>query len=217
MRTLLRAWAERIDSASLRERLLVFTAAALALVAGFYVALISPLVAQGNRLTQKNQQQSAELAALQREQQRMERAQVGGNATTAAANRVDALRAQLEALERRAAHERARFTPPQQMRSVLEEMLARNGHLTLVELKTLPLVTLSAGKPGNGQQRVFQHGVELTVKGSYEDLYHYLVGLERLPTKLYWGRAELSAASYPLDVLKLTLYTVSFDKAWLVV
>ncbi|MDA8107017.1 MAG: type II secretion system protein GspM [Betaproteobacteria bacterium] len=213
----LTAWSERIDNASLRERVLVFTAAALTLVAGFYLLLISPLLSEASGLTQRNRQQSAELAALQREERRLSREQSASSAVAEAARRVDALRAQLAALERRAAEEQLRFTPPERIRAVLEEMLARNKRLTLVELKTLPLVTLSAGKPGQGEQRVFQHGIELTVKGRYADLYEYLRALERLPTKLYWGRAQLSAEDYPVDVLKLTLYTVSFDRAWMVV
>ena len=43
------------------------------------------------------------------------------------------------------------------------------------------------------------------------------VTLEGLPTQLYWGRAELVADVYPVLTLKLTVYTVSFDQAWLIV
>ena len=64
---------------------------------------------------------------------------------------------------------------------------------------------------------MFRHGLEITISGSYLDLYEYLSALERLPTQLYWGRAELSAGDFPETTLKLTVYTVSFDKAWLIV
>jgi len=64
---------------------------------------------------------------------------------------------------------------------------------------------------------VFRHGVELTLAGSYLDLYAYLSALEGLQTQLYWGRAEMSVAEYPVATLKLTVYTLSFDQAWLVV
>jgi MSHA biogenesis protein MshJ len=40
---------------------------------------------------------------------------------------------------------------------------------------------------------------------------------KQLPTQLYWGRADLAVAEYPSVTLKLTIYTVSFDRAWLVV
>jgi MSHA biogenesis protein MshJ len=64
---------------------------------------------------------------------------------------------------------------------------------------------------------VFRHGVELTLAGSYLDLHAYLSALEGLSTQLYWGRAEMSVAEYPVATLKLTVYTLSFDQAWLVV
>ena len=41
--------------------------------------------------------------------------------------------------------------------------------------------------------------------------------LERLPTQIYWGRAELAVTDYPSSTLKLTVYTVSLDRAWLIV
>jgi hypothetical protein len=44
-----------------------------------------------------------------------------------------------------------------------------------------------------------------------------LRSLERLPTQLYWHQAELSVDKYPVVILKLTAYTVSFDRAWLIV
>ncbi len=70
---------------------------------------------------------------------------------------------------------------------------------------------------GQSGRRVFRHGLELTVAGSYLDLYAYLSALEGLKTQLYWGRAEMSVAEYPVVTLKLTVYTLSFDQAWLVV
>ena len=72
-----------------------------------------------------------------------------------------------------------------------------------------------------GQSRLpgtlYRHGLEFTVTGSYGDLYEYLRSLESMPTQLYWRRAELSVSSYPLVTLKVTAFTVSFDRAWLIV
>ena len=74
-----------------------------------------------------------------------------------------------------------------------------------------------AASQGQAARRVFRHGVELTLAGSYLDLHAYLRALEGLSTQLYWGKAELSVTAYPVATLKLTVYTLSFDQAWLVV
>jgi len=99
---------------------------------------------------------------------------------------------------------------------VLEEMLERNKRLRLVDLKTLPITDLAATQ-GPAGRRIFRHGVELTLDGGYLDLHAYLQALERLSTQLYWGKLEMSVAAYPVATLKLTVYTLSFNQAWLVV
>jgi MSHA biogenesis protein MshJ len=66
-----------------------------------------------------------------------------------------------------------------------------------------------------GEQLLYKHGVEITVRGSYADLLQYLNTLEHLPTQMFWGVARLNVVEYPSAELKLTLYTLSLDKIWL--
>jgi len=61
------------------------------------------------------------------------------------------------------------------------------------------------------------HSVEPLDSGGYFDLQAYLRDLEKLPTQIYWGRAELTAQDYPRSTLKLLLYTLSFERAWMLV
>jgi MSHA biogenesis protein MshJ len=215
MRRLLKSYAERIDAASLRERALIFLALALGLVLLANAALLEPLRTKQKRLAAESTQRQEELKSLQREMQRLASA---GNEDPDAANRQrrDALRAELESLNGQIGREQRRFTPPDRMRGVLEELLERNKRLALVDLKTLPATPMTVASAG-GTAGAYRHGIELTVRGSYMDLYEYLGTLERLPYQLYWGRSELAVAEHPLITLKLTLYTVSFHKAWLIV
>jgi MSHA biogenesis protein MshJ len=215
VKALLSQYAERIDSASLRERALLFLATALVLVFIFYVALIKPMRDMQRRQSSDVTQNERELRTIQSEVQRLARARDAG---PDARNRERAavLRAELADLDGRIADEQRRFTTPQRMRDVLEEMLERDKRLRLVDLKTLPVTDMSAAQ-GQAGRRVFRHGVELTLAGSYLDLYAYLAALEGLKTQLYWGRAEMSVAEYPVATLSLTVYTLSFDQAWLVV
>lgn len=211
----LRRYAERIDNATLRERALLFAAAALILVFVVNAVLIQPLRDTQRRLSAEIDQRQGELRTVQSELQRLAGAQ---DADPDARNRKRAaeLRAELAALDAKIAAEQKRFTSPQRMRALLEEMLERNKRLRLVDLKTLPVTDLSASQ-GQAGRRVFRHGVELTLAGSYLDLHAYLQALEGLPTQLYWGRAEMSVPAYPVATLKLIVYTLSLDQAWLVV
>ena len=215
MKALLKRYAERIDNASLRERVMIFLAAALVLVFLVNAALIRPLRDTQRRLSADIAQNERELRTIQGEVQRLARARDAGP-DARNRERAAALRAELALIDGRIADEQRRFTTPQRMRDVLEEMLEREKRLRLIDLKTLPVTDMSASQ-GEAGRRVFRHGVELTLAGSYLDLHAYLAALERLKTQLYWGRAEMAVAEYPVATLKLTVYTLSFDQAWLVV
>lgn len=217
MKALIRRYAERIDSATLRERVMIFLAATLILVFLANAALIEPLRAKQKRTATETAQLAQDLQAVQAQLatvvQRVARDPDAPNRA-----KLTALREQLLQLNARVAQEQRRFTPPDRMRGVLEEMLRRNKGLALLDLKTLPVTPVGAPVRGESAPAgVYRHGIEFTVSGSYVQLYEYLRMLESLPTQLYWGRAELAAQGHPVLTLKLTAYTVSFDPAWLIV
>lgn len=215
MSALLKQLADRIDAASLRERVLIFLALTAVLVFVVNTALIDPMRLTQKRLTAEAAQREAELQAVQTQIARMvQGAAVDPNAANRA--RLAALRAELAQIDARIAQEQTRFTPPERMRAVLDEMLQRNKGLSLVELSSLPVAPIGA-TGGTGNAALYRHGIQFTVTGTYVELYEYLRALERLPTQLYWGRAELVAGDYPIATLKLTIYTVSFDRAWMIV
>ena len=120
---------------------------------------------------------------------------------------------------------------PDKMTELLRDLLGRNPRLNLISIKTLPPRTLTdnakpeqtlkteakslAEKPLVKDLGLYKHGVEISVEGSYGDLVAYLNDLEKLPWRLYWGSVNLSAQTYPISRLTLTVYTLSLDKTWL--
>lgn len=213
MKATFKVWADRIDAATLRERVLIFLALTLVAVFIANALLIEPLRTREKGIAAETQKLQTELRGLETGLQRL----VQGRAAdpdAATRKKVADVRKELNQINARIVQEQRRFTPPERMRAVLQELFERNKGLTLVELKSLPVQPLA---PTGGATGLFRHGIEMTVSGSYADLYEYLKGLESLPTQLYWGRAELLVAGHPRIVLKLTVYTASFDRAWLTV
>ena len=123
---------------------------------------------------------------------------------------------------------------PDKMTQLLRDLVGRNPRLNLVGIKTLAVSPLTqAGKPEPGKIEtakaevkakeapasselgLYKHGVEISIEGSYADLVAYLVELEQLPWRVYWGDATLATQTYPVSRLTLTVYTLSLDKAWL--
>ncbi len=213
MKALLRRYSERIDALTLRERGLIFIAVALVLIAVVYLGFLAPLLEKDKRLSREVALRQSELATLQTQLQAMART---SDMRPDEANRakLEDLKRQLVQLDGQIGEAASRFTSPRHMRDVLQEMLARNPRLQLVDLKTLP-VDLFGNSGARGPRPIYRHALELTVSGAYLDLYAYLRQLEGLPTRLYWRKADLAAGDYPKVVLKLTVYTLSFDRSWM--
>jgi MSHA biogenesis protein MshJ len=131
---------------------------------------------------------------------------------------------------------------PQQMLPLLDELLCRQRGLRLRSLQTLGRTghgsavaasvnavspapsaatsTLQTAPPAvsargaAGDVALYRHGVELSVEGSYVDLLAYLQTLEALPQKLLWGPLTLEVEHHPQVLLKLEVYTLSTQPAW---
>ncbi len=213
MKAQLRRYMERIDALSLRERALIFIAAALVLIAFAYLGFISPLMEKDKRLGREVVRRQTELTMLQAQLQAMARSS-GTRPDEVNRAKLAGLQHQLTRLDEQISEAASRFTSPRHMRDVLQEILARNPRLQLVDLKTLP-VDLFGHSDARGSRPIYRHAFELTVSGAYLDLYAYLRQLEGLPTRLYWRKADLAAGDYPKVVLKLTVYTLSFDPSWM--
>lgn len=70
--------------------------------------------------------------------------------------------------------------------------------------------------PATTVSGIYQHGIEITLAGSYNDLLAYLTELEKTPQRVMWNSISLTA-NYPRSVLTLRVYTLSLDKHWLTV
>ncbi len=211
-------WAERLDGRSLRERLLVFAAAALGVFLVIDTLALEPLTAKRKALLQTLSDHQVRMDGTRVQLQAL----VGQQARDPDAE----LRARLAALKQASAEYDARLARLEQglvgaahMADVLRDLLARNRNVRLVALKSLsPEAITAEGKPADaGKALLYRHGVEITVEGSYADLLAYVNAIDGLPWRLYWGGARLAVEEYPRSRLTLTLYTLSVDKSWLAV
>jgi MSHA biogenesis protein MshJ len=228
-------YAERIDALNLRERILVFSAAMLVLVALVHTLYIDTEVKKERRLASAIAQKQAEARSLQDQLTRLVTSRAL-DPDRAPRERLEGVRRQLAAIESQIATEERKFTAPEQMRKVIEELLAKSRAVQLKSMKSLPTASITearaeaAGKPaaqGASQappapqaplapeRLVYRHGIEITVTGAYLDLLGYLADLERLPTQLYWSSLEIDASQYPRHTMRLVVYTLSLDRAWL--
>jgi MSHA biogenesis protein MshJ len=211
----------KVDGMTLRERAMIFAAAAFAVVSLINTFFLDPLLAKQKSLSsQVTQQQErmketqAQLTALLQAKQADEHAPQR--------ERIRQLREQIAEGDAYLKATQDKLVPPERMAALLEQVLAKNASLQLVALDTLPVTLFIepstadvANKVVVQEKQIFKHGVKMTVRGNYADLMQYLAALEKMPTQMFWGMAKLSVVQYPNAELTLTLYTLSLDKTWL--
>ncbi len=218
---------EKIDGLSLRERALIFAAAAFMLVALIQVLFLDSLLAEQKRLSIQVVQQQEKMKEIQAQIEVSQQAR-RDDAVSPLRQRLSQIKQQLADGDAYLQSRRDRLVQPEKMADLLEQVLNKNGQLHLINLQTLPAAPLveKAYKPegaGAGaasaaaepDRQVFRHGVQITVRGSYLDLLQYLTAIEQLPTKMFWGMSRMNVVQYPTAELTLTLYTLSLDKTWL--
>ena len=222
----------KIDDMSLRERAIIFAAAAFVVIALINSLLLDPLMAKQKALSVQVVQQQEKMKELQAQMQAQLQARQDDEHSPLR-TRLTQLKQELQDKDSYLQSRRDRLIAPDKMADVLRQVLNKNGSLQLVALKTLPVSLLIEKPPSekekgadpvaaaenteNGQKQIFKHGVQITVRGGYLELLSYVTALERMPTQMFWGEANLSVELYPDSVLTLTLYTLSLDKLWLTV
>lgn len=161
-------------------------------------------------------------------------------------SRLAQARKELAAVSERLSRFEAGMVPPARMQTFLEGILARNRGIELLGFKTLAATQVGArpvaekleavagtaarvakesgkDKPAAAgaavaqAEGIYQHGIEITLAGSYNDLLNYLVELERMPQRVMWNSISLKVDKHPRNVMVLRIYTLSLDRGWLVV
>lgn len=213
--------AERVDAMSLRERALIFLAAALVLITLLNTLLIKPQLTRQQEISKKLVQTQTITNALQMQIQSLVQAR-SADPDAPLHERMAKLQAESTEADKVLQEIQSGLIAPQQMPALLDDILQRNRGLRLVSLKTLPVENIAAGADAPAANTpsspaVFKHSVEIAVEGGYLDLLRYLAAMEASPWRMFWGKADLNVDAYPKATLTLRLHTLSLDKAWLAI
>ncbi len=216
--------AERINALALRERVLIFMAAALVLVTLLYVSLINPVLARQKQMSQQIVAVKDKINILNTQiQAQIAVGHVDPNAPLRA--RLEQLRTTSVNINKDLRDMQNGLITPQQISMLLKDILRGNRSLRLVSLKTLPTqrltdimdTTKTENAKNNAAPQIgaFKHGFEISLEGEYLDMLQYLAAIEASPWQVFWGDIELNASTYPKQTLTLKLYTLSLDQTWL--
>jgi MSHA biogenesis protein MshJ len=218
----------RFDAYSQRERALLAAALILGTLLLGNSLLVDPNFVRAKVAQRLGEQQAMEATSLE-SQITVTKAQLQVDPDAGRKAEIARLKAALATVENNLKALEGSLVPPEQMNSLLEQLLASNTRLRLVSLKSLaPINLAAAGKVEEAAKLplpaaqtkelgLYKHGVEIRLEGSYADLYAWMSQLESTQRKLLWGDVRFTVVEHPRSVLSLTVYTLSTDKAWLAI
>ncbi len=218
-------WAERFAALTRRERSIVAGAAILG--GGFLIfsLAVDPSLAKARTASRAELAARTEVTQLQ-SQLAMLKLQ---NADPDAGNRTRLVQVkkQLVDVSGRLVQFEEGMVPPARMQSFLEGLLARNRAIELLGLKTLAVTRVGAAlavvaaaqdaATSAPEEGIYQHGIEIRLAGTYNELLNYLADLERMPQRVMWNSVNFAVDKYPRNTMVLRVYTLSLDRNWLVV
>lgn len=217
-----KAWlflADRFDARQPRERLLVFLGVAALLITLFYLLILSPDLQRYQQARNAAKQSEIQLAALNQQELMLVQASLQ-NPDAETLEQIKQAAGENQRLRAELADGQTQFVPPEKMDAVLRDLIASQKGLELVSIrsgKAENLLEPSAGAsvPATNEQGIFRHGMELTVRGDYATLAAYMKKVEALPSRVYLSDLSLKVDRYPVSTMKLKLYTLSLERAWL--
>lgn len=214
----LRDLVDHYDQLSLRERVLVLGAVIVLSFVVWQSFFMDPLDRARNNAMQQIDALRAEISGLDQSIEALV-AQGGAGPKAGSRTTADDLRAEIRELDGKLAGVTSGLIAPKEMSRVLEQVLARASRLTLRVLRTLPpegVVAPAAGPAQSGAAaQIYKHAVELELDGTYLDTLYFLQSLEALPWRFFWERIEYTVDQPPRGTVKLRLYTLGLDEAWI--
>jgi MSHA biogenesis protein MshJ len=215
---------QRFDAMDVRRRGLLFALALALLFFAWQSLFMDPLAARRQRAQQRladSRQQFGKIEQLG--------ASLGVDPLLNAVERNRALRARLAALDAQLQADARGYAGPQQVGTLLRDVLAARHGLTLVSLANLPPRSLMDAGPAQAstpaaaaasavdsdQGGPYLHPVELVVEGSYGEILEYLRALERMPWQIYWQRLDMQALDYPANRARIVVGALSLSREWI--
>ena len=212
--------ATKIDSRSLRERIIIFLVA----IAGAYLCVhyvvSNPLRAYQAKLQQRLSTSQANISILQGQTSGM-LAKTRQDPNGPNRERLAELTRQINAVDAPLAELMKSLVNPKEMTALVKAVLSSHHRLHVVSLENVPPETLTSQdatgkpKPVITAAPLYKHGLRIEFKGSFRDIVGFLSDLEQLSWKVLWDKADIKTEHYPESIATVTVYTLSTDKAWI--
>ncbi len=208
---------QKINSLSLRERVLVLVAILIAMHQAWDSLVWQPMVDQKDRMLSQESQGNDALVQTQVELKILT-AKANADPDLATKQRIESLNTQLASIGEQIDKTSASLVSPSEMAKLLEQLLTSEKGLELINLQTLksvPLITTADKEAVSTNYQIYRHGFTIEFAGSYLATLKYIEALEQLPWTFFWDGIDYTVEEYPVSRVRLNLYTLSLSEGWI--
>lgn len=220
--------ANRFDSLTLRERLMILILLLALLVGGWLnlfwdkeSAIQVRIAGEIDQISEQNELLNAKLKGLV--------SQAESDPNVDIRKQIEQVKQVIAQMEGRIKDTAESLIEPVEMARLLERILLSSDNLNLVRLSTLKTEPLTGDQKKDDKaaevvdqqaaeeekQNIFRHGFIVEFDGDYLSVLRYLQSLEALPWQFFWDGIELSVTEYPVVRVKLQLHTLSLSEGWI--
>lgn len=215
IRSQLYALENRFNGLSLRERVFIAIAIGLLLLMSAQWLVFAPTIVsiraerkQQQDIGVQREQLMQELASAQARLAQRQQIAPGANQQ----QQLDALNQELSTLAEA-------MVPPEKMADLLRDVLTRHQGLQLIELLKLPVLPLATPATKTAAPTaviaLYEHKLQLRLRGSYADTLRYLQALEQSGWRLYWQTLDYQVEDYPHAQVSIELATLGKEEGWI--
>ena len=219
MRDKIKLLIQKINSLTLRERLLVLVAVLIVMHQAWDSLIWRPQVERSERLLSQESQANDDLLQTQVELKILT-AKANQDPDLQTKQQIENLKSQLVSINQQIDETSASLVSPEEMAKLLEQLLTSEKSLQLLKLETQasePLIT--SGTEGketvSTTYQIYRHGFTIEFAGGYLATLRYIEALEELPWRFFWDGIEYEVDEYPQSKVRLNLYTLSLSKGWI--
>ncbi|BDY06750.1 hypothetical protein [Ferrimonas sp. YFM] len=196
---------QQFEAMTSRERVLIFGALQVMVLAIGLLMVAEPMWLKLQKLRSSTAQLESQLPQFQAQVLELnDRLTLDVNEDSR--NRLQTLSSEIEQAQAALGDRVIGLILPEQMPSVLAQMLTSASGVELVSLVSNPSEPLAAGSS------LYQHGLTLKLKGEFFSLMKVLGKMEALPQQFYWQKVDYQVESYPIAVMTLDIYTLGTEK-----
>ena len=219
--------AERFEALSIRERMLIMITIITLLFIAWDTTLMSPLSSKQEKLINEMQSVNKQLETITKQMASIAKNKSKDNGPELQ-KRIDDVKQLLSNASKKQTEVTGEFVPPNQMATVLKDMLEAENGLVLKQLKSLGTTPFKEqnrivssetvngkNKPVKQKSTIYKHGLQIVFEGDFFSTLKYLKSLEAMPWHFYWDTVDYKVQEFPKARVSIIVHTLSLEEWWI--